>query len=362
MNSDELVALRKALMKTSFWVVLVLSLGLSSWAGAQSGIPSMSGSKVWVLGINYPWVNFGNDFTDDGYNNAVVEKDFDAMAASGVKVARWWLFPELHPAPLWTSHDKGALCTGLPPHWVDHMVEAANYAHSKGIQIYFCFLSFDIGRKKNKENHDDIITNAAVQKSFFEKAVKPIVEALGQNPGVMGWDIINEPEWIIRKEDTGDAHPENEEFSLAQMRGLVGNFVKTIRPYVKQPISVGSACMKWCGKDKDFWSGLGLDFFDIHYYDWMTKWYDPTQIPVSMLNFHTDNGKPVILGECMGNPVTEYTGINKPLNHYQMAVSLYQNGYAGYLPWSWNSDDHIKNNPAIIAEDFSKFLMNNMKK
>src|SRR6185369_7312897 len=107
---------------------------------------------------------------------------------------------------------------------------------------------------------------------------------------------------------------------------------------------------------------LGLDFFDIHYYDWMTKWFNPAEIPVSTLDFHSDNGKPVIVGEVMGNPVTEYTGPGAPLNHYQMAVSLYQNGYSGYMPWAWNCDDFIKNNQAIIKDDYAKFSKGMTKK
>ncbi len=341
-------------MKRGFWLALGLLCLLPLSGFAANAIPWM-GKQVWVLGLNYPWIHFGDDFSDGGYDAKTFKSDVDRMAASGVHTIRWWIYPRLYPAPLFSGKGKGSLCTGLPAHWVDNMVDATHYADSKGIKIYFCWLSFDMGHKNNTDKHDDIVTNPKVRASFFENGVKPIVEALGNDPGVMGWDIINEPEWIIRAEDNGGGNKENDLFTLDQIRDLVGDFVKYIRPYVKQPISVGSAGMKWCGKDHDFYSGLGLDFFDFHYYDWQTPWYDPITIKVSDLNFHADNGKPVILGEVMGNPVTEYTGASKPVNHYKMAFRLYKNGYAGYLPWAWNSDDNIKNNPDIVKSDFLRF-------
>jgi hypothetical protein len=32
------------------------------------------------------------------------------------------------------------------------------------------------------------------------------------------------------------------------------------------------------------------------------------------------------------------------------------------MPWAWNCDDFIKNNPAIIKDDFSKFSKGTLKR
>jgi hypothetical protein len=99
---------------------------------------------------------------------------------------------------------------------------------------------------------------------------------------------------------------------------------------------------------------LGLDFFDAHYYDWMTPWFNPVSITVDSLNLK-DKGKPYIIGESICNPLKEYSGPGKPLSQYQMAVSLYNNGYAGYLPWAWHDLCQIGDHPELIKDDFIEF-------
>lgn len=296
-----------------------------------------------ALGMNYAWSNpngFGNDFSDANWSEhwAAMQSDLDAMQSKGVQIVRWWVFAGLDQAPLWSGTGRGSTVTGLPEHWVEHMAAAADYANSRGIRIYWCLLSFDLALNYNTQTHDDIIDNPAVQASYMENAVKPIIEALKDHEGVMGWDIINEPEWIIRAEDGGDPkHDARRVFSLDQLRSFVQNNAAQIHALgAKQPVSTGSASAKWSGNQYTFWKGLGLDFYDVHWYDWYTAHFDPSRTDVSSLGLD----KPVFIGEVMSDPSVQYSGSTLPKNHKALAEGVYKHGYAGYMPWAWTDSEN----------------------
>jgi hypothetical protein len=323
-------------------------------AHVEARIPWM-GQSIWALGVNYAWSNpsgFGYDFSDANWkeNWGKIQTDIDMMQSRGVTTLRWWVFAGLDQAPLWSGTDRGSTVTGLPDNWTSHMVAAADYAHSRGIKIYWCLTSFDLALSYNSQTHDDIIDNAKVQASYLEYAVKPIVNALKSNPGVMGWDMINEPEWIIRAEDGGDPKSDARRvFSLQQVRSFVANNVSTIHSLgAVQPVSVGSASAKWNGKQFTFWTGLGLDFYDIHWYDWYTPYFDPSVTEASVLGLD----KPVLIGEVMSDPSNQYSGATSPRNHLALAEGVFKHGYAGYMPWAWTDSNH--NTSGTIAPHFQK--------
>ncbi|HYH02905.1 MAG TPA: cellulose binding domain-containing protein [Bacillota bacterium] len=317
-------------------------------AASVARIAWLNNTTLWPLGVNLAWYNWDNDFSDNGWTArfAAIKAQFDTMASQGVRAVRWWVFPDGNVAPLWSGTGEGSLCTGLPDKWVEHMVEMADYAKSKDMRIYFCFTSFDWGYNDHAWNHDDIFDNATVRKSFLEKAVKPILQALGTHEGIMGWDVINEPEWLIATADGGSPNEKCESFSLASMREFAKDVVDYVHTYAKQPVSVGSASMKWCGGQYQFWTGLGLDFYDFHWYDWATPWFNPLKTSPVALGLD----KPCIIGEMMPNPQSS----SLSMTHEQILEALYANGYAGYMPWAWN--DNANDCKPYIHPGFNNFV------
>ncbi|MHB8063001.1 MAG: glycoside hydrolase family 2 TIM barrel-domain containing protein, partial [Ruminiclostridium sp.] len=216
---------------------------------------------------------------------------------------------------------------------------------SKEIKIYWTITSFDCARADDSVDHDDIIDNPTVLQSFLDNAMKPILQALGNHQGVLGWDIINEPEWIVNREDNGEPNNKGESFPLSAMRNYIKTTCTYIHQYANQPVSFGSANMKWLGAQYDLWDGLGLDFYDFHWYDWATPYFNPTVTPASSLNLD----KPVIIGEMMPNTA----GSSLSMSHKQVLDAIYKNGYAGYLLWSWN--DSAFDCKPYIGSDFINF-------
>lgn len=312
------------------------------------GITWMDGKALFPLGVNYAWYNWCYDFSDYNWsaNFNDIKSHMDTMSEIGVHSLRWWIFPDLAWGPTWSGDQEGSLCTGLPDNWVENMKEACDYALSKDIKIYWTVTSFDVSRPDDSIDHDDVIDDAEIRQSFLDNALKPILLALGNHEGVMGWDVINEPEWIVSSEDGGGARTDGYEiFSLESMRSYIKTTVEYIQQYAEQPVSFGSANMKWLGAQYDLWDGLGVDFYDFHWYDWATPWFNPVTTPASSLNLD----KPVIIGEMM--PDTESSSLN--MTHKEVLDAIYANGYAGYLLWSWN--DGSINCRSYIGNNFLEF-------
>jgi hypothetical protein len=220
-------------------------------------------------------------------------------------------------------------------------MKAAEAARARGIRLYPVFSSFDLGRKGFKE----VVADPGVRQSFIENAVRPILQAAGKSRVIFAWDIINEPEWLVSKEDGGDPNRELSDgsVSLAELRAYIEAMAQEVHASAEQPVSVGSAGIKWCGWQYDFYSGLGLDFFDAHYYDWMTPWFDITVTPKAQLaKKHPEYGaKAMIIGESIPQPETQYTGKDKPKDHTRFLHDIRAMGYAGYLPWAWNEKPEL---------------------
>jgi hypothetical protein len=311
------------------------------------GIKWMDGKPLYPVGVNYAWYNWSYEFSDNNWtsNFTKIKSDMDTMNTKGIHSLRWWVFPDLAYGPNWSGSGEGSLCTGLPNKWVDHMKEVCDYALAKEIKIYWTITSFDCARADDSVDHDDIIDNTTVLQSFLDNAMKPILQTLGNHEGVLGWDIINEPEWIVNSEDNGNPNGKGESFPLSAMRNYIKTTCAYIHQYAKQPVSFGSANMKWLGAQYDLWDNLGLDFYDFHWYDWATPYFNPTTTPASSLNLD----KPVIIGEMM--PDTASSSLK--MSHKQVLDAIYKNGYAGYMLWSWN--DGAFDCKPYIGNDFINF-------
>ena len=319
---------------------LLALLILTSTLGAVDlkFVKDMDGKDYFPIGVNYAWKDWGVDFADSGWEPRFqkIQADLDLMKSRGVRTLRWWIYTDFVSSPLWTGEGVNRRCVGLPKGWVANFMKVVEAAKARGIRLYPVFSSFDLGRKGFKE----VVSVKTVRQSFIHNAVRPILKAAGQNQGIFAWDICNEPEWLVRKEDGGDPHKElsNGPITLAELRDYLKEMRAEIKAGARQPVSVGSAGIKWCGWQFDFYSGLGLDFFDAHYYDWMTPWFDITGTPKATLaKMNREYGeKALIIGETMSRPESQYTGKSDAKDHFKFMQAVMRMGYAGYLPWAWN--------------------------
>ena len=95
-------------------------------------------------------------------------------------------------------------------------------------------------------------------------------------------------------------------------------------------MSVGGAAIKWARA----WTRLGLDFYQLHYYDWVYENFPYSQVSLASVGL-TD--KPVVMGEFPSDGVSAvpYRGL-PARSASQFTADLLDAGYAGALSWAFN--------------------------
>eukprot|EP00727_Mastigamoeba_balamuthi_P002504 m51a1_g12250 hypothetical protein (501) ;mRNA; r:151687-153678 len=320
-----------------------------------AGVPTALNGKVWAVGVNYAQHSWSqgwmSDFMDDNWASKfdAMKRELSEMRSKGARVVRWWIFAtsDVIPSSCWS----GSRFVALPPKYVDHIEEAVNYAKRCayrspiGLLVYPSLMSFDWG--KGSRQHQEIFTDAQARQSWIDNAIAPIVERLKGNSGVFGWDLCNEPEWIIDGTDGGDPCSGCSKFRLAEVKALFNGVLAMIRAKgAKQPVSLGSASLKFLTQLK-LWNDMDLDFWDFHWYSWATQWFNPLLQEASKAIIPA---KPVIIGEVMPDPAQDAVLAKSDnrwcdgkacTDHGLLVTQLAKLGYSGYLPWAWTDPNFV---------------------
>jgi len=313
-------------------------------------------------GINYAWKNYSADFgglAAWGMNGvagdtATYQAEFDDMAANGIEVVRWWIFPEFWNDSI--TFDANGAPNPLGQQAKDDVQAALEIASNSGIRVMFCIFSFD-GFRPTRELYGitmtgihDIVTDNSKRAALMSNIVRPLVTAAAESPHVSAlhsWDVINEPEWAITGankygSDAFEADHELEPISHDQMEVFIGDTIKVMRSVTPDiPVTIGNAAIKWMSA----WNNSDIDFYQPHIYDWVNDYWPYSRSPAE-LGF---NDKPMIMGEY---PVE---GLDDA-DHKTMLQSWFNNGYAGALGWDYRVTHSKGESDAVVASTRSGYL------
>lgn len=347
-------------------------IGLSSFQPVVSASPP--GLVPWfcgewyLTGVNTPWHNgaYGADFGTveewgnyHAYDPVATAQMYANLSNAGANTVRWWIFTDGRGAPEFNSNSGGAV-TGLDAQFLPSIESAIQLAAQANVYLIFDLWDFgmlddeDISSGEHAGGHHDLIVDAAKRQSFINNALVPLLQhpiagtpyTVGTHPNVLGWDIINEPEWGIT--ESGAVDPDiSQPVTLAEMQRFVAETAAAIHQYSNQHVTLGSASLKWnsdtaLGATGNWWSDADLtpfaaagtlDFYQVHYYGWMNgdeiTWsYSP------LFNSAAAAGldKPTVIGEMPANALDLGVNLTQALN------TLYSNGYAGIWLWSYEDD------------------------
>ena len=175
--------------------------------------------------------------------------------------------------------------------------------------------------------HSRLIADPELGTAFIDRVLRPIVERYADDETVVAWDLINEPEWCLR----GSRLFRRSTVSFDAMQQFLGEAVRCVKRTASQPVTIGCAGT-W---RLDLVRPLGLDFYQVHWYD---KFGWPALArPVAELGL---NDRPVILGEFAGRS----TRVPDVLDAAKRA------GYEGALVWSMLADDKHSAYPPALGE------------
>jgi hypothetical protein len=277
-----------------------------------------NGKPRYIHGANLPWFNFGSDFgggpsaggASSPASQTAVSVALDKAKAAGMNVVRWWLFPG---TPTQFVLDGGGLPTALTDNVYVDVDAALAMAKADGLSYVFtlfsgptalpaAWITTDAGRQRL----------ALVLGGFFAH--------YRGNPQIMTWDIINEPEFDVW----------DNKAKVDDVRSFISTIATAAHATSDAPVTVGGARLDGLS----ILTGLGLDYYTIHWYDPMTA-SDQCLACVTYADVR-DSFKihePIVVGEFYAPP------------SLGDRFALWRNhGYAGAMAWSLLPDrtaDHF---------------------
>jgi hypothetical protein len=330
-------------------LLLILALLLSIWPVVQwqrhyfYNRDSLHGKFIaqgkFLLGINYPWLNYGTDFganswghtgLSDPDSRAVVEGDFSDLQSNGVRVVRWFLFCDGRAG---IQINPDGTVKGLDPFVFKDMDAAVEIARKHKIMIVFVLFDYSMLQPAKPDpaakgaapdyipvklgGHREFVSNQKVRQTLLDNVVKPVLQRYGNDGAVVAWEVINEPEWVM-----STLGSRKDGICVPDMQDFVRQVALLVHQNTAQVVTVGGADRRW----SSVWKNVGLDFFQFHHYPYM-EWYVPYDRPADDLGLN----KPVLIGEFPTK------GTNRSLSSY-LDLAL-KNGYAGAFLWSYRATD-----------------------
>jgi hypothetical protein len=315
-------------------------------------------NKRFALGINYAWRNFGADFgglatwSISGVAAAPTDyaSDLAAMKSNGAAVIRWWVFPDLRGDGV--QFDAGGDPTGLSPAALADMAKALELAAQAGVYLVPTIFSFDAFRPEHVVENVTVrgmtalVTTPERRNKLIGNVVRPLAQAAAASPHasrLLGWDVINEPEWAIEAtgQNAQDFTP-NEELdlvSLADMKALINESAAALKQETPAAFtSVGWAAAKWAWAFAD----VPLDVNQPHIYGWVNQYWPYTSTP-AQLGYPE---RPTIMGEFFLQAMP-FSDSNANDTFAAILESWWSNGYAG--AWPWQHYDQMANLPLLKA-------------
>ncbi|MDD2806120.1 MAG: hypothetical protein PHV33_11235 [Elusimicrobiales bacterium] len=311
---------------------LAAALAFRCWSPVRCGERPRPAGRImdgFAAGLNYPWINYGWDFGASPWGHrgvsspegrAEAEKDFAAMRTAGARVARWFVLCDGRAAP---EFDARGRVTGFDKRFYRDLDAALEIAGRSGVRLVLVLFDFHLLDEARLVNGAQLggraalLANPAASRSLFDNALRPLLKRYGARQEILAWEIMNEPEWRMDKDGLpGD-----------KVRDFVRRAAELVHEHARQPVTVGSAS----AADLRRWRGLGLDFYQYHYYEHMNGDPGPGSARLD---------RPCVLGE-FG------TAGRRPAEFYLDAAL--RAGLAGAWAWSYRAGDEQSAFPAASA-------------
>lgn len=220
-----------------------------------------------LLGVNYPWRNYGQDFGGAGTEHIGISSpevrksiahDFAQIAETGAKVVRWFLFGDGR---------GGFVCENGIPRKPDEFLFSdvgalLQIAQSHQLRICFSLIDFlwlqEHAGRRAAHAHEHVLHFAAGREAFLESVLIPLFREFRAHSALFAWEIANEPEWAIHQ-----FHNAREaKLRFADFRAYAAEIVRAVHEFGEVPVTLGSARLLWVRA----WTELGLDYYQAHYH------------------------------------------------------------------------------------------------
>jgi hypothetical protein len=309
--------------------------------------------------MNIAWDHFANDVGDTAIDEAKFLKIMEDIQAAGGNSLRLWLSTNAANDPKFDS--ATGLVKGLGSQTINNVKKILDMAAGHGIVMSMCLLSFDLLQTGETGvnptyNLKLLETDAGIQ-AYIDNALLPLVKAIGNHPGLLCWEIFNEPEGMCSDIPWGGWS--TQKTTVAHVQRFINKTVGAIHRAVP---GVYVSSSSWCAKAMtdvpgfiNYYTdakliGAGgdadgkLDFYQLHYYD--------NNFNIDFSPFHHDLSywkldKPVLIGEFSAEGLIFLKPKVSIVDCYTRA---YNGGYAGAFAWNYpgfNTGNYSTCKPAM---------------
>jgi hypothetical protein len=319
-----------------------------------------SGEKIFVAGFNLAWINFAGDVGDQPLNATAFRAAMKAVADSGGNTMRVWLSTNGSKDPVFGAD---GLVGGLGSKTVANVQQMLAIAKENRMLLMPVLLTHNFLQNQsgvNLTNNKNLLATDAGLKAYIDKAVVPLVTAIGKDPNLLCWEIANEPEgmvegvgWTSQRIAKADVQKFTNRMAGAIHRAVPGVLVSTGTVQASYLGWYADAALKAAGADND---GI-LDFYMVHYYGWNGPGNSPFRKGAAAWSVD----KPLVVGEFASSSWSPATPSTSPMQDAESVDTLLENlhktGYAGGLFWQYQPDagDAWMKGFATAAPSLAKF-------
>ncbi len=301
--------------------------------------------ELFLSGANVAWIHFANDIGPDSETDIDgFRRIFAAVHTNGGNSMRIWLHTTGQHSPLF---DDSGNVTGPGESTISDVKAILDVAWENHVGLILCLWSFDMLRIKNGEtvisHSKNILSNPEGTKTYIDNSLIPMVKELKGHPGIIAWEIFNEPEGMSNEFGWNF----NVHVPMSDIQRFINLCAGAIHRTDPEALVTNGS---WCfyatsdvgGKNKNYYTDTRLietggdkegtlDFYTVHYYDWAKEEASP---------FHHDASywlldKPLAVTEFFCKTTF---GVDEAV----LFDELYRRGYAGAQAWSWTDASHDK--------------------
>jgi len=223
--------------------------------------------REFLLGVNYPWVNCGQDFGRSPWGargastpdtRAVIAGDFERIRATGIPLVRWFLLCDGRSGLVTAD----GIPTGPDDLLFQDVAAALEVAERSGLRLCFPLLDSlwlqSRGKAASQLPNQEVLKSPAGREALLERVLIPLFREFSAHPALWAWEIANEPEYAIREfmpiPEAG--------LDFADFKAFAREISEAAHECPPAKVTLGSARLLWLRA----WDDLGLDFYQAHYY------------------------------------------------------------------------------------------------
>ncbi|XP_045603003.1 mannan endo-1,4-beta-mannosidase [Procambarus clarkii] len=331
-----------------FLTLLALLASTTAKRLAVSGRDLIYGDeKVYLNGCNIAWHNYAYDF-GNGVYDGTLETWVQEIGSAGGNSIRIWVHEEGDNTPNYDDNGFVTACdrTGDFENDVLSLLDAAQ---ANNVLVDLCMWT---GAGMRNQKTEDMIYDDAKLDSYIENCLTPLMEKIKGHPALGSYEAMNEPEGLVKVETNSDpcydttnmdyhgAGWAGNNIPMERLLRFIGRQNQAVHSIDPQTLTtIGSSQVYQndvfpvthnyysdeCLNQAAGGSGAGIDFYQMHTYDWQGAWITGDPFTVLPSDYNLD--KPILIGE-FSSACSAGTPLEDLLDY------AYTEGYTG--TWTWH--------------------------